>query len=187
METTPLIWALLIVLALFIFAIARHHRMLPGIYAFRHAHHAWHRHQRQHLLYHLSAQPFFSPRDRQAKLHHSREFCKAYTAQRMSQLLQGLEDRVKPTSTQQDDWQQLRQALLNESEYLNDICEKQRLEHSTESAPARVELLATVKLMENEFLLRLQPPILRLYLKLDDQQRRNFDKIFNWHCHGHWI
>jgi len=120
-------------------------------------------------------------------LQHSREYCKEYTAQKISHILQRLENKIKPTPRQQEDWNTLQRLIRNESDFLAEICEKHQLSLKTQSAPARMELLATTKLMENESLSRIQPYILRLYLKLDEKQRIDFDRVFNWHYQSHWL
>jgi len=137
-------------------------------------------------MFNLASRQITPLRRQRSTLQHSREYCKDYTEQKIAHILTRLENGIAPTSFQLEEWNNLRLAMHNESVYLRQICEKYQLGSNTHSAPARLELLATAKLMEHESLTRLQAPILKLYLKLSDSQRGFFDSVFNGHYHANW-
>jgi len=192
MEISPLIWAALITFAL-LFLTARRHGQLHRAWAYlqqRHAyHHACHPHHRHHAHWRRNGSPSRQHHGhhsamlawtRHSKLHQSGKSCKVDYQDKVERLVQHLELRLNPTPRQQKDWETLKLALAKEGVYLNDIGEKQQLGLKTQTTPARLELQATIKLMENESLQRLQAPLLRFYLMLDERQRYTFDHTFHW-------
>lgn len=197
METSPLFWAALITLAFLLFFARRHGHLRRAWISLHQYHHRYHlhHHSHHHPYHRASHHHHFDTNSssrhaglhsslltwaRHSKLHHSRESCKEINQLGLERFVQRLALRVNPTAQQRNNWEALKHALMKEGDYLNDIGEKRQLGSKTNSAPARIELQATIKLMENESLQRLQTPVLRYYLTLDERQRLEFDRIFHW-------
>jgi len=181
-----LFWSLLaILISVFVFFAGRRrrhsHAWTSGNRWSRLAHRysAWHQY---HKYFHHgqghSILPFHTPRAGKLNLQQTRERCKDDGHTLLQRLIRDIEHVVEPDSQLDAEWSRFQQTLLSTSDQIQELCEKKQLSMNTFSAPARMELVATVKLMENELLCKLQPEILRLYLRLNQRQRLAFDRLF---------